>query len=36
MAGLVFLFLGFETKGRSLEEINDALMQPEAAKVRMV
>ena len=36
MAGLVFLFLGFETKGRSLEEIDEALLQPEAAKVRTV
>jgi putative MFS transporter len=36
MAGLVFLFLGFETKGRSLEEIDDALLQPETAKVRTV
>jgi MFS transporter, putative metabolite:H+ symporter len=36
MAGFVFLFLGFETRGRSLEEIDDALLQPETAKVRTV
>ncbi len=36
MAGLVFLFLGFETKGRSLEEIDEALLQTEPAKVRTV
>ncbi|MFZ0018926.1 MAG: MFS transporter [Acetobacteraceae bacterium] len=36
MAGLVFLFLGFETRGRSLEEIDEALLQPEAAKVRTI
>jgi hypothetical protein len=35
MAGIVFLFLGFETKGRSIEEIDDALLQPNAAKVRV-
>jgi hypothetical protein len=27
-AGLVFLFLGFETKGRSIEEIGSALDAP--------
>lgn len=27
MAGVVFLFLGFETKGRSLEDINDSLVR---------
>jgi hypothetical protein len=36
MAGLVFLFLGFETKGRSIEEIGDALLQPTAAEARTV
>jgi hypothetical protein len=36
MAGLVFLLEGFETKVRSLEEIDDALSQPETAKVRTV
>ena len=36
MAGLVFLFLGFEMKGRSLEEIDEALLQAEPAKVRTV
>jgi putative MFS transporter len=34
MAGLVFLFLGFETKGRSIEEIDADLMEPETVKVR--
>jgi putative MFS transporter len=34
MAGLVFLFLGFETKGRSLEELDEALAQPVSVKVR--
>ena len=33
MAGLVFLFLGFETKGRSIEEIDEALEQQGTAKV---
>jgi putative MFS transporter len=27
MAGLVFLFLGFETKGRSIEELDEALTE---------
>jgi putative MFS transporter len=36
MAGFVFLFLGFETRGRSLEEIDAALSQPDTAKVRTV
>jgi MFS transporter, putative metabolite:H+ symporter len=35
MAGLVFLFLGFETKGRSLEELDEALAQPVPVKVRV-
>ena len=34
MSGLVFLFLGFETRGRSIEEIDEALLQPSGAKVR--
>jgi putative MFS transporter len=36
MSGLVFLFLGFETRGRSIEEIDEALQQPDAVKVRAV
>jgi putative MFS transporter len=36
MAGLVFMFLGFETKGRSLEEIDEILSQPQSAKARTV
>ena len=36
MAGLVFLFLAFETKGRSIEEIDADLMEPETVKVRPV
>jgi hypothetical protein len=36
MAGVVFLFLGFETRGRSLEEIDEALQQPQAARVRTI
>ena len=36
MAGLVFLFLAFETKGRSIEEIDADLMEPETVKVRAV
>lgn len=36
MADAVFLFLGIETKGRSLEEIDEALLRPQAAKVRTI
>jgi MFS transporter, putative metabolite:H+ symporter len=35
MAGLVFLFLGFETKGRSIEEIDASLAEPAAVKARI-
>jgi hypothetical protein len=31
MAGAVFWFVGFETKGRSIEEIDRALAKPQAA-----
>lgn len=34
MAGFVFLFLGFETMDRSIEEIDAQLLQLPAAKVR--
>jgi hypothetical protein len=34
MAGLAFLFPGFETKGRSFEEFDEQLQQPSAVKVR--
>jgi len=33
-AGLVFLFLGFETKGRSIEEIGSALDTPASSPLR--
>ena len=33
-AGLVFLFLGFETKGRSIEEIGSALDAPASSPLR--
>jgi putative MFS transporter len=36
MAGFVFLFLGFETRGRSIEEIDDELSRSDTAKVRTV
>jgi hypothetical protein len=34
MAGLAFLFPGFEAKGRSFEEFDEQLQQPSAVKVR--
>jgi putative MFS transporter len=34
LAGLTFLFLGFETKVRSLEEIDDALSAPAATEMK--
>jgi MFS transporter, putative metabolite:H+ symporter len=33
-AAVVFWLLGFETKGRSIEEIDGALATPSSAKVR--
>jgi hypothetical protein len=36
LSGLVFLFLGLETKVRSIEAIDEALPQPSAAKARTV
>jgi hypothetical protein len=34
-AALMFLILGFETKGRSIEEISSALDQPQSAPARV-
>ena len=35
-AGLMFLLLGFETKGRSIEEINQALDTPAGVALDLV
>jgi len=36
LGAIAFWFIGFETKGRSFEEIDRALATPSAAKVRGV
>ena len=36
LSGLVFILLGFETRGRSLEELDTALDKPRGAKVQPV
>ena len=36
LSGLVFVLLGFETRGRSLEELDDALDKPRIARARPV
>jgi putative MFS transporter len=34
LSGIVFMLLGFETRGRSLEELDAALDRPRGAKVQ--
>jgi hypothetical protein len=36
LSGIVFILLGFETRGRSLEELDTALDKPRGAKVQPV